>query len=41
MSKKKNKLELTWVGKDEDVCVEPRILIEDASKSNMGAGGTI
>jgi len=28
------KLELTWVGKDEPIVVEPRILIEDAAKSN-------
>ena len=30
----KNKLELTWVGKDEEIKVEPRILIEDPSHSN-------
>ena len=28
------KLELTWVGKDEKIAVEPRILLEDAAKSN-------
>lgn len=33
----KNKLELTWVGKDEEIKVEPRILIEDPSRSNAGA----
>jgi len=30
---KKQKLELTWVGKDERPKLEPRILIEDPSKS--------
>ncbi len=30
-----NKLELTWIGKDEPVKVEPRLLIEDASRSNI------
>lgn len=30
---KTGKLELTWVGKYDDVAVEPRILIEDPSKS--------
>lgn len=29
----RNKLELTWVGKDEQIKVEPRILLEDSSKS--------
>lgn len=28
-----NKLELTWVGKDNKINIEPRILIEDKSKS--------
>lgn len=28
-----NKLELTWVGKNEKINIEPRILIEDKSKS--------
>ena len=32
----KNKLELTWVGKDEEIKVEPRILIEDPALSNVG-----
>lgn len=30
---KKGKLELTWVGKYEEQELEPRILIEDTSKS--------
>ena len=30
---KKGKLELTWVGKYEEEKFEPRILIEDKSKS--------
>ncbi|WP_024984954.1 hypothetical protein [Brevibacillus borstelensis] len=30
---KKTKLELTWIGKDEEPRVEPRILIEDQDKS--------
>ena len=29
-----NKLELTWVGKDEPIRVEPRLLIENAALSN-------
>lgn len=29
----KQKLELTWIGKDEEIKLEPRILIEDLSKS--------
>ena len=33
-SKRMQKLELTWVGKDEPIAVEPRILIEDAERSN-------
>lgn len=33
MSNKKQKLELTWIGKDEELKLEPRILIEDPSKS--------
>ena len=32
-----NKLELTWYGKDEPIIVEPRILIEDAARSNCDA----
>lgn len=30
---KKQKLELTWIGKDEQPRLEPRILIEDKDKS--------
>ncbi len=30
---KKQKLELTWVGKDEKVKLEPRVLVEDETKS--------
>ncbi len=30
-----NKLELTWYGKDEEIKVEPRILIENKSLSNV------
>lgn len=33
MTNKKQKLELTWIGKDEKIKLEPRILIEDPSKS--------
>lgn len=33
MSGKKQKLELTWIGKDERPNLEPRILIEDPEKS--------
>ena len=29
-----NKLELTWYGKDKPIAVEPRLLIEDAARSN-------
>lgn len=29
-----NKLELTWLGKDKEIKVEPRILLEDKEKSN-------
>ncbi|EFM40065.1 DNA (cytosine-5-)-methyltransferase [[Eubacterium] yurii subsp. margaretiae ATCC 43715] len=29
-----NKLELTWLGKGEEIKIEPRILIEDKEKSN-------
>lgn len=31
----KTKLELTWIGKDEEKSIEPRILIEDCSLSNV------
>lgn len=30
-----NKLELTWVGKDEEIKLEPRILIENPTLSNI------
>lgn len=33
MTKKKQKLELTWIGKDKRPKLEPRILIEDQEKS--------
>lgn len=33
MNNKKQKLELTWIGKDEQPRLEPRILIEDQEKS--------
>jgi adenine-specific DNA-methyltransferase len=33
MSNKKQKLELTWIGKDEQPRLEPRILIEDPERS--------
>ena len=33
MSKNKQKLELTWIGKDREVNLEPRILVEVPEKS--------
>lgn len=33
MNGRKQKLELTWIGKDEELKLEPRILIEDPKKS--------
>jgi adenine-specific DNA-methyltransferase len=33
MTAKKQKLELTWIGKDKRPKLEPRILLEDPSKS--------
>jgi len=33
MANHKTKLELTWVGKDERVRLERRVLVEDSSKS--------
>lgn len=33
MTNKKQKLELTWIGKDQELKLEPRILIEDPDKS--------
>lgn len=29
-----NKLELTWIGKEDEVELEPRLLVEDSNKSN-------
>ena len=29
----KQKLELTWIGKEKRQCLEPRILVEDSTKS--------
>lgn len=34
MNAHKGKLELTWVGKDERVRLEPRVLVEDSNKSH-------
>lgn len=33
MNRKKQKLELTWIGKDQRPRLEPRILLEDTEKS--------
>lgn len=33
MNRKKQKLELTWIGKDKRLRLEPRILLEDPEKS--------
>ncbi|MGB6690701.1 MAG: hypothetical protein WBE76_22935 [Terracidiphilus sp.] len=33
MSNRKQRLELTWIGKDERPRLEPRILLEDSDKS--------
>ena len=33
MNRKKQKLELTWIGKDKRPRLEPRILLEDPEKS--------
>lgn len=37
---RKQKLELTWIGKDEEPRLEPRILIEDPDRSygDLAAG---
>lgn len=35
-----NKLELTWYGKENQVNVKPRILIEDKTLSNVLNGNT-
>ena len=34
MSVRKQRLELTWIGKDERPRLEPRILLEDEDKSH-------
>ena len=35
-----NKLELTWVGKEKEIKIEPRILIENPALSNLKNGDT-
>ncbi len=35
MQQKKQKLELTWIGKDKRPRLEPRVLVEDAAKPNL------
>ena len=37
MEKQKQKLELTWIGKDKRPRLEPRVLVEDAAKSHHAA----
>ena len=37
MDKKKQKLELTWIGKDKRPRLEPRVLVEDTAKSHHAA----
>lgn len=37
MAKKKTRLKLTWIGKENRVKLEPRILIEDPEKSYHAA----
>ena len=37
MSDKKQKLELTWIGKEKRPRLEPRVLVEDAAKSHHAA----
>lgn len=37
MSEKKQKLELTWIGKEKRPRLEPRVLVEDAAKSHHAA----
>ena len=37
MSEKKQKLELTWIGKENRPRLEPRVLVEDAAKSHHAA----
>lgn len=34
MSEKKQKLELTWIGKGKRPRLEPMVLVEDAAKSH-------
>ena len=34
MSEKKQKLELTWTGKEKRPRLKPRVLVEDAAKSH-------
>ena len=36
-----NKLELTWVGKEKKIVVEPRILIADPEKSHHAQGNLL
>ena len=37
MQQQKQKLELTWIGKDKRPRLEPRVLVEDAAKSHYAA----
>ena len=37
MTNDKTKLELTWVGKDERVRLEPRVFVEAPSKSSSAS----
>ena len=37
MQQQKQKLELTWIGKDKRPRLEPRVLVEDAAKSHHAA----
>jgi len=37
MTEKKQKLELTWIGKEKRPRLEPRVLVEDAAKSHHAA----
>jgi adenine-specific DNA-methyltransferase len=37
MTQRKQKLELTWIGKDVRPKLEPRILLEDPSRSHVAA----
>ncbi|RLB73420.1 MAG: hypothetical protein DRH06_05920 [Deltaproteobacteria bacterium] len=40
MTKSKQKLELTWIGKENRPKLEPRILLEDPDKSYHAPGVT-